>query len=79
MRREDQIIQAKRIFTMIDQGKTSMAHALYRNPIDDYISENQAQREWELLFLERPLVLGASAQLDGPGAFMTHEIGRAHV
>ncbi len=74
MRREDQIIQAKRIFTMIDEGKTSMANALYRNPIDDYISENQAQREWDLLFLERPLVLGASAQLDGPGAFMTHDL-----
>jgi len=74
MHHAEQIIQAKRIFTMIDEGKTSMAEKLYQNPVDDYICENQALKEWEKLFLGRPIVLAASAQLTTPNSFLTHDL-----
>jgi len=51
-----------------------MAEKLYQNPVDDYICESQALKEWEKLFLGRPIVLAASAQLATSNSFLTHDL-----
>jgi len=70
----EQVAQTKRFLGYIDAGVTTMAPGVYRNPVSDYISEEQASAERDVLFLNRPLVLAASAELPGPNTFLTHDI-----
>jgi len=70
----EQVAQTKRFFDYIDSGSTTMAADVYRNPVEDYVCETQGAAERERLFMGRPLVLAASAQLPGPNSFLAHDL-----
>ncbi len=70
----EQVTQTRRLIDYIESGSTSQAASVYRNPVEDYVSEAQNQTEAERLFHGRPLVLAASAQLPGPNSFLAHDL-----
>lgn len=74
MQHPEQVAQTKRILAYLDAGETTRADAIYRNPVDDYTSIDQAALEQDLLFDQKPIVLAASAQLPGPNAFLAHDL-----
>lgn len=74
MLQAEQVRLIERILGYIDAGETARASDVYQNPVDDYVSEVQAAAETETLFRGRPLVLAASGELAGPGAYMTHDL-----
>jgi len=73
MRREDQIAEAKKLLAHIDNRTTALADGVYRNPVSDYTSPEQAALERELLFRDTPINVGLSALLPRPGDWMTHD------
>lgn len=50
-----------------------MAEAVYRNPVDEYVSARQAAGEERRFFRETPLVAGLSGDLREPGDFLTDD------
>lgn len=74
MLQSNQIALAKRLLNYISAGETTMADGIYRNPVEDYISQDQASLEQKTLFQERPLCLAASAQLPAPNTFLCHDL-----
>jgi phenylpropionate dioxygenase-like ring-hydroxylating dioxygenase large terminal subunit len=74
MLQAEQITQGKRLIDFIESGTTSTAEAIYPNPVEDYVSEEQAAQEMQTLIHGRPLVLAASVQLPGPNTFLAHDL-----
>jgi len=74
MLQEERVRQARRLMDYVAAKTTSMADGLYRNPVGDYISEEQAAAERDRFFGSRPLVLAASGELPGPNTFKTHDL-----
>lgn len=73
MRREDQIVEARRLLSYLDQRTTALADDIYRNPVTDYTCAKQATVERELFFRKGALNVGLSALLPNPGDWMTHD------
>jgi phenylpropionate dioxygenase-like ring-hydroxylating dioxygenase large terminal subunit len=73
MRREDQIVEARKLLGHLDKRTTAMADGIYRNPVTDYTCEKQAERERELFFRKGAFNVGLSALLPNPGDWMTHD------
>ena len=69
----EQVTLAERLFTYIDTGDTATMGAIYRQPVDEYVSPAFAAREQERLFRARPLCVGLSGLLDR-GAYATHDL-----
>ncbi|HKS90218.1 MAG TPA: SRPBCC family protein [Stellaceae bacterium] len=73
MRREDQIAEARKLLAYLDGRTTALADGLYRNPVGDYTSSEQAARERALFFEDGPINIGFGALLPNPGDWMTHD------
>jgi phenylpropionate dioxygenase-like ring-hydroxylating dioxygenase large terminal subunit len=73
MRRHDQIAEAKKLLLHLDRRTTALAETIYRNPVSDYTSPEQAARERQLFFRDGPINVGLSALLPRPGDWMTHD------
>ncbi len=73
MLRQEQIEQAKKLFSYLDTQTTAMAENVYRNEVSDYTCPQQLARERELFFRRGPLNIGLSCLLPSPGDFMTHD------
>jgi phenylpropionate dioxygenase-like ring-hydroxylating dioxygenase large terminal subunit len=73
MRREEQIVQARKLMSYLDQRTTARAEGVYRNPVSDYTSPQQAARERELFFRRGVICVGLSCLLPKPGDWMTHD------
>ncbi len=73
MRREDQIIQAKKLLAYLDSRSTALAETIYRNPVSGYTCPQQAARERELFFRKGVINIGLSCLLPKPGDWMTHD------
>src|SRR5690242_1891695 len=73
MRRQQQIVEAKKLLRHLDQRTTDLADAIYRNPVTDYTSVEQLERERELFFRQGPINVGLSALLPRPGDWLTHD------
>jgi phenylpropionate dioxygenase-like ring-hydroxylating dioxygenase large terminal subunit len=73
MRRQDQIVEARKLLGYLDNRTTALAESVYRNPVSDYTCENQAERERELFFRKGAFNVGLSALLPNPGDWMTHD------
>jgi phenylpropionate dioxygenase-like ring-hydroxylating dioxygenase large terminal subunit len=73
MRREDQIVEARKLLGHLDKRTTAMADTIYRNPVTDYTCETQAERERDLFFRKGAFNVGLSALLPNPGDWMTHD------
>lgn len=66
-----QVALIRRIFDHLDSRTTTMAEAVYENPVDDYICADQFAAEARALFRRRPIVVGLSADLRQPGDYLT--------
>ena len=73
MRRQEQIVEARKLLAHLDQRTTALADAPYRNPVSTYTSPGQAAHERELLFRNLPINIGLSGLLPHPGDWMTHD------
>src|SRR3989475_8464768 len=73
MRRQDQIAEARKLLAHLDQRTTALADAIYRNPVSDYTSPQQAARENEVLFEGGAINIGLACLLPRPGDWMTHD------
>jgi len=73
MRRQDQIVEARKLLGYLDNRTTALAESVYRNPVTDYTCEKQAVRERELFFRKGAFNVGLSALLPNPGDWMTHD------
>ena len=73
MRRHDQIAEAKKLLAHLDRRTTALADAIYRNPVSDYTSPQQAARENEVLFEGGAINIGLACLLPRPGDWMTHD------
>jgi phenylpropionate dioxygenase-like ring-hydroxylating dioxygenase large terminal subunit len=73
MRREDLIVEARKLMRYLDDRTTALADDVYRNPVSSYTSPRQAEREQELFFRRGAFNVGLSALLPKPGDWMTHD------
>ena len=73
MRRQDQIVEARRLLDYLSNRTTALADDIYRNPVIDYTCEKQAERERELFFRKGAFNVGLSALLPKPGDWLTHD------
>ena len=73
MRRQDQIVEARKLLAYLDNRTTALADGIYRNPVTDYTCPQQAARERELFFRKGAFNIGLSALLPNPGDWMTHD------
>lgn len=73
MRRQDQIVEARKLLGYLDKRTTALAESVYRNPVSDYTCPQQAERERELFFRKGAFNVGLSALLPNPGDWMTHD------
>jgi phenylpropionate dioxygenase-like ring-hydroxylating dioxygenase large terminal subunit len=73
MNRIDQIALLKRLLHYLDTKTTHMADAPWSNRVTVYTDPAWAAREQQLLFRERPLLMGFSSEWAAPGAFRTDD------
>jgi phenylpropionate dioxygenase-like ring-hydroxylating dioxygenase large terminal subunit len=73
MNRVDQIALLKRLLHYLDTKTTHMADAPWSNSVTVYTDPAWAAREQQLLFRERPLLMGFSSEWATPGAFRTDD------
>jgi nitrite reductase/ring-hydroxylating ferredoxin subunit len=69
-----QVLLLKSLLNMIEQRQTSMADAVYFNPVESYTSLDQQQREQQHLFGSCPLMIGLGSQLVCPGDYLTDDL-----
>ena len=74
MNRVDQIALLKRLLHYLDTKTTHMADAPWSNRVTVYTDPAWAVREQQLLFRERPLLMGFSSEWAAPGAFRTDDL-----
>src|SRR5262249_33923496 len=73
MHRAAQIAEARQLLAHLDHRTTALADGIYRNPVTDYTSPEQAARERQLFFHDGPINVGLSALLPEPGDWLTHD------
>ena len=73
MRRQDQIVEARKLLGYLEKRTTALADGVYRNPVTAYTCPDQAERERELFFRKGAFNVGLSALLPNPGDWMTHD------
>jgi phenylpropionate dioxygenase-like ring-hydroxylating dioxygenase large terminal subunit len=73
MRREDQIVEAKKLLRHLQNRTTALADGIYRNPVAGYTCPDLAAREREIFFRKGAFNVGLSALLPNPGDWMTHD------
>jgi phenylpropionate dioxygenase-like ring-hydroxylating dioxygenase large terminal subunit len=73
MRRQDQIVEARKLLGYLEKRTTALAEDVYRNPVGDYTCPQQAERERALFFRKGAFNVGLSALLPNPGDWMTHD------
>ena len=73
MLHEEQVKQARKLFTYLETRTTAMADGVYRNEVGDYTCPKQLACEREVFFKRGPLNIGLSCLLPSAGDFMTHD------
>lgn len=68
-----QIALAARLLQYIDDGSLQLGDDVYHQPVDEYTSPVQAQRERAQLFRNRPLCVGFSRDLPEAGSYRVHD------
>ena len=72
MRREEQIRTMRLLMQRLDEGVNVDTGSMVRNPVSAYTCQQRAKQEWDVMFQSYPQVLGLTADLPEPGAFMTN-------
>jgi phenylpropionate dioxygenase-like ring-hydroxylating dioxygenase large terminal subunit len=68
-----QVALLRRLFAFFDAQTTELAPAPYVNAVSTYTSATQLERERALLFGRQPLLVGLSAELAVPGAYLVRD------
>jgi len=71
MDKNTQIRILKELLAQVDENRNVDAGVMVENPVLSYTCPEIASREWEVFFREHPQIIGLSADLPVPGAFMT--------
>lgn len=74
MEHATQVALASRLLRYIDEGSLQLGDDVYRQPVDEYTSADQARRERQHLFRERPLCVGLSRDLPEHGSYRVHDV-----
>lgn len=74
MQRHVQVSVAERFFTYLKGRDTDFAPRELPIPARSYYDAEHAERERDLVFRTRPIVVAHSSELQGAGAFVTREI-----
>lgn len=74
MEHAEQTALAARLLQYIDEGSLQLGDDVYRQPVDEYTSREQAQREARQLFRAQPLCVGFSGDLAAAGSYLTHDV-----
>jgi phenylpropionate dioxygenase-like ring-hydroxylating dioxygenase large terminal subunit len=73
MRQQDQVAQARKLFSYLDTRTTAMAESVYRNPVSNYTCPQQAALERDAFFRRGPINIGLGCRRPNPGDWMTHD------
>jgi phenylpropionate dioxygenase-like ring-hydroxylating dioxygenase large terminal subunit len=73
MTRQQQIALLKRLLMHVDAKTTHLADAPWRNDVSVYTDPAHYARERQILFRQRPLLMGFASEWPGPGAFRTDD------
>jgi phenylpropionate dioxygenase-like ring-hydroxylating dioxygenase large terminal subunit len=73
MEHETQVAQGRRILDYLETRGTTLADAVYLNPVADYTCPEQFAAEGRRFFRELPLVMGLGAELPEPGDYLTDD------
>ena len=73
MTRQQQIALLKRLLLHVDAKTTHLADAPWRNDVSVYTDPAHHARERQILFRQRPLLMGFASEWAGPGAFRTDD------
>ncbi len=73
MQRNTQIEIGREMLSALREQRTSLAEALYLNPVADYTCVEQAALERERLFRANPLILALTGDLPEPGDYLTND------
>ncbi len=74
MLQAEQIAVTKRLFEYIDDDETAMTDSVYRQPVNEYIDKDVAEKEKDLFFRKTPICVGLSNLLPQPGSYLTHDL-----
>lgn len=74
MLQTEQISVGKQLLEYIDTKSTALSESIYKQPVDEYLSNEQAKREIERLFHNGPQCVGLSGDLPEAGSYFTHDL-----
>ncbi|ANK82787.1 MAG: hypothetical protein TEF_19795 [Rhizobiales bacterium NRL2] len=74
MRHEDQIQMVRRVMRHVEEGTTTYADRMHRNPVSAYTCPERFEREQETVFRKWPLLIGMSNLVAEPGDYVTEDI-----
>lgn len=72
MKHAEQINILKELIHQMDTKTTCDAGRVLINPTSSYTDKARAEREWTTFFEQHPQVIGLSAELPGPGSYLTN-------
>lgn len=70
MQHTAQVAAIKLLFDFLDNGTTQLAEDVYRQPVSDFLSDDMAARERDVLFRGPPLLICLSCELIEPGDYV---------
>ncbi|WP_417515345.1 aromatic ring-hydroxylating oxygenase subunit alpha [Minwuia sp.] len=74
MRHDDQVQMVRRLFDHIDDGTTTYADKIHRNPVSSYTCPDRLAREVETAFRQWPVLIGMSNRIASAGDYVTEDI-----
>lgn len=73
MKHAEQVTQIQKLFDYLDKKSTSLSEECYRNYVSDYICEDQARLEQDVLFRRYPLLVALSDEIRQPGDYLVDD------
>ncbi len=71
MEHPKQVAILRELMRQLDEKRNVDAGVMYKTPTSVYSCPDVAAKEWEVLFRDHPQIIGLSADLAEPGAFVT--------
>jgi phenylpropionate dioxygenase-like ring-hydroxylating dioxygenase large terminal subunit len=74
MQHATQVALTRRIVDFVERGITELGEAIFLNPVTTYTCAEQAAREQQRFFRDRPLFFGLSCELPNPGDYRADDL-----
>lgn len=79
MRRDKQLQLIRRLMRLVDEGSTATLDSTWRNELSAYTDPARHARERQVFFRQRPVPVGLSGLIPGPGDYATETIDEVPV